>query len=223
MADPAHDAQVNILGSLNVLQCCARQGVERLIFASTCAVYAKPLRLPMDEDHPTRPESVYGASKLSVESFVRLYGDAYGLRHKILRYGNVFGPRQNPNGEAGVVAIFTGQMRRGERPTIFGDGNKTRDYVYVSDIVAANIAALGDAGDNETYNLARGVGVSDYEIFDAVRTAVGASVEPKYAPVRPGEAAAVSLDSSKARKALGWTPQVGLAEGIRRVAENFKG
>lgn len=223
MADPARDAQVNILGSLNVLQCCARQGVERLIFASTCAVYAKPLRLPMDEDHPTRPESVYGASKLSVESFVRLYGDAYGLRHKILRYGNVFGPRQNPAGEAGVVAIFTGQMRRGEQPTIFGDGGKTRDYVYVSDIVAANIAALGDAGDNETYNLARGVGVSDYEIFDAVRTAVGASVEPKYAPVRPGEAAAVSLDASKARKALGWTPRVGLAEGIRRVVENFKG
>ncbi len=222
MSDPTHDAQVNIIGSLNVLQACVQQGVERLIFASTCAVYGKPERLPMDETHALRPESVYGASKLSVETFIRLYADAYGLKHKIFRYGNVFGPRQNPAGEAGVVAIFTGQMCRGEQPAIFGDGSKTRDYIYISDIVAANIAALNTAGDNQTYNLARGVGVSDFEIFDAVRAAVGAAMQPKYAPVRPGEAQAVSLDASKARQTLHWQPVVDLPDGIRQVVDHYR-
>lgn len=222
MANPTHDAQVNIIGSLNVLQACIQQGVERLIFASTCAVYGKPERLPMDEAHALRPESVYGASKLSVETFIRLYADAYGLKHKIFRYGNVFGPRQNPAGEAGVVAIFTGQMCRGEQPAIFGDGSKTRDYIFISDIVAANIAALNTAGDNQTYNLARGVGVSDFEIFDAVRAAVGAAMQPKYAPVRPGEAQAVSLDASKARQALHWQPAVDLPDGIRQVVDHYR-
>lgn len=222
MANPTHDAQVNIIGSLNVLQACVQQGVERLIFASTCAVYGKPERLPMDETHALRPESVYGASKLSVETFIRLYADAYGLKHKIFRYGNVFGPRQNPAGEAGVVAIFTGQMCRGEQPAIFGDGTKTRDYIFISDIVAANIAAMNAAGDNQTYNLARGVGVSDFEIFDAVRAAVGAAMQPKYAPVRPGEAQAVSLDASKARQALHWQPAVDLPDGIRQVVDHYR-
>ena len=222
MANPTNDAQVNIIGSLNVLQSCVQQGVERLIFASTCAVYGKPERLPMDEAHALRPESVYGASKLSVETFIRLYADAYGLKHKIFRYGNVFGPRQNPAGEAGVVAIFTGQMCRGEQPAIFGDGTKTRDYIFISDIVAANIAALNAHGDNQTYNLARGVGVSDFEIFDAVRAAVGAAMQPKYAPVRPGEAQAVSLDASKARQALYWHPAVDLPDGIRQVVDHYR-
>lgn len=222
MANPTNDAQVNIIGSLNVLQACVQQGVERLIFASTCAVYGKPERLPMDETHALRPESVYGASKLSVETFIRLYADAYGLKHKIFRYGNVFGPRQNPAGEAGVVAIFTGQMCRGEQPAIFGDGTKTRDYIFISDIVAANIAALNAHGDNQTYNLARGVGVSDFEIFDAVRAAVGSALQPKYAPVRPGEAQAVSLDASKARQALHWQPAVDLPDGIRQVVDHYR-
>lgn len=222
MANPTHDAQVNIIGSLNVLQACVQQGVERLIFASTCAVYGKPEHLPMDEAHTLRPESVYGASKLSVETFIRLYTDAYGLKHKIFRYGNVFGPRQNPAGEAGVVAIFTGQMCRGEQPAIFGDGTKTRDYIFISDIVAANIAALNAHGDDQTYNLARGVGVSDFEIFDAVRAAVGAALQPKYAPVRPGEAQAASLDASKARQALHWQPAVDLPDGIRQVVDHYR-
>ena len=222
MKDPVNDAQINVIGSLNVLQCCADYNVTRLIFASTCAVYAKPQRLPMPEDHPQRPESVYGASKLSVENFVRLYSDTHGVKHKIFRYGNVYGPRQNPHGESGVVAIFTGQLSRGERPTIFGDGTKTRDYVYVEDIAAANIAAMDPVGDNETYNLARGVGVSDYEIFDAVRKAVGSSIQPAYAPVRPGEAAAVSIDPAKARRTFGWHPKTPLQDGIAQVVAHYR-
>ncbi len=222
MSDPAHDARINILGSLNVLQACVANGVRRIIFPSTCAVYATPQRLPMPEDHPQRPESIYGASKLSVETFIRLYTDTYGIRHKIFRYGNVYGPRQNPGGEAGVVGIFTGQLSRGEQPTIFGDGTKTRDYIYVQDIVAANIAALTNNGDDETYNLAYGVGISDYEIFDAVRSATGSDMQPTYAPVRPGEADAISIDPSKAQQAFEWQPQVPLADGIAQVVAHYR-
>ncbi|MXY47183.1 MAG: NAD-dependent epimerase/dehydratase family protein [Chloroflexi bacterium] len=222
MYDPTHDAQVNIIGSLNVLQAAVKHGTERIIFPSTSAVYAKPNHLPMDETHPLSPESVYGVSKLSVENFIRLYTDTYGIRHKIFRYGNVFGPRQNPHGEAGVVAIFTGQFMRGEQPTIFGDGGKTRDYIFVKDIVAANTAALDATGDNETYNIAWGIGVSDFEIFDAVRAASESHVQPNYAPVRPGEAEHVRLDSSKAQAALFWRPQVSLYDGILQVIKHYR-
>ena len=222
MYDPTHDAQVNIIGSLNVLQAAVKHDVERIIFASTSAVYAKPNHLPMDETHPLSPESVYGVSKLSVENFIRLYTDAYGIKHKIFRYGNVFGPRQNPHGEAGVVAIFTGQFLRGEQPTIFGDGTKTRDYVFVSDVVSASIAAMSDAGDNNTYNIARGIGVSDYEMFDTVAAAADSSMQPKYAPVRPGEPEHVSLDPAKAQEVLSWQPRVSLPDGIAQVVEHHR-
>ena len=222
MYDPTRDAQVNIIGSLNVLQAAVKHEVERFIFASTSAVYSKPQRLPMKESHPMMPESVYGVSKLSVESFIRLYSDTYGIKHKIFRYGNVFGPRQNPHGEAGVVAIFTGQFLRGEQPTIFGDGTKTRDYVFVSDVVAASVAAMGGAGDNDTYNIARGIGVSDYEMFDTVAAVADSSMQPKYAPVRPGEAEHVSLDPTKAHEILSWRPRVSLTEGIAQVVEHYR-
>ena len=222
MYDPTRDAQVNIIGSLNVLQAAVKHDVERFIFASTSVVYAKPSRLPMDEAHPLSPESVYGVSKLSVENFIRLYSDTYGIRHKIFRYGNVFGPRQNPHGEAGVVAIFAGQFLRGEQPTIFGDGTKTRDYVFVSDVVAASIAAMDEAGDNDTYNIARGIGVSDYEMFDAVAAAADSSMQPRYAPVRPGEPQHLSLDPTKAHEILAWRPSVSLSEGIAQVVEHYR-
>ena len=222
MYDPTRDAKVNIIGSLNLLQAAVKHDVERFIFASTSAVYSKPQQLPMSESHPMMPESVYGVSKLSVENFIRLYSATYGIKHKIFRYGNVFGPRQNPHGEAGVVAIFAGQFLRGEQPTIFGDGTKTRDYVFVSDVVSASIAALGDAGDNGTYNIARGIGVSDYEMFDTIAAAADSSMQPKYAPVRPGEAEHVSLDPTKAHEILSWHPRVSLSEGIAQVIEHCR-
>ena len=222
MFDPARDAEVNIIGSLNVLECAVKHDVERFIFPSTSVVYAKPGQLPMNESHATMPESVYGVSKLSVEKFIQLYGNTYGIKYKIFRYGNVFGPRQNPHGEAGVVAIFTGQFARGEQPTIFGDGSKTRDYIFVSDIVAANVTALGAVGDNDTYNLARGIGVSDFEIFDAVRGAADSGMEPLYAPVRPGEPHHISLDPAKAMQALSWQPRVSLYEGVLQVVEHHR-
>ena len=224
MADPSHDARVNVVGSVGVLQLSAQYGVRKLIFASTCAVYSEPRYLPMDESHPTGPQSAYGTSKLAVESYLKFFSDARGLRYTTFRYGNVYGPRQNPHGEAGVVAIFARQILAGVQPTIFGDGSKTRDYVFVDDIVHANLSALGNAGDGEVFNLARGEEVSDFEVFDAVRKATGvSSMEPAYAEKRPGEAQRVGLSCAKARERLGWTPRVGLNEGAPAAVEYLMG
>jgi UDP-glucose 4-epimerase len=219
MTEPSKDAGINIIGSINLLQSCVKYGATRLIFASTCAVYSEPRHVPMEEAHPTHPQSAYGMAKYAVEGYIRFYSDVYGLRYKIFRYGNVFGPRQNPSAEAGVVAIFTGQLLAGTQPTIFGDGTKTRDYVSVKDVVAANLLAMGDVGDGEVFNIARGVEVSDFEIFDAVRTATQVGIEPAYADKRPGEVDRVALDCSKVEKRLGWLPAVQLDEGVQRVVE----
>ena len=222
MADPLYDATVNALGTINLLQLSVQHGVTRFIFASTCAVYSEPRYMPMDESHPIGPQSAYGASKHTAENYIRLYADVHGLRYKIFRYGNVYGPRQNPGGEAGVVAIFAGELISGAQPTIFGDGTKTRDYVFVQDIVAANLKAMGEGGDNEVLNLSWGREVSDFQIFEAVRMATGASTSPRYAPKRPGEAYRVSLDSSRAAKALGWRPTVRLEEGVQRSVSYYR-
>lgn len=217
MEDPAADAAINVVGSVNLLSLAVRYTVARFIFASTSAVYSEPAYLPMDESHPVGPRSAYGASKYSAENFVIFFADVHGLRYKIFRYGNVYGPRQDPKGESGVVAIFAGQLLDGTQPTIFGDGKKTRDYVFVQDIVNANLMAIGEQGDNETYNLSRGIAVSDIEIFDAVRAATGVRTEPQYAARRPGEADSVCLDISKAQRLLGWAPNVPLDEGIAQA------
>lgn len=222
MSDPTHDASVNVLGSINVLQQCVDHGVGRIVFSSTCAVYSEPETIPMSEKHPVRPQSAYGMAKHAVEDYMRYYSDVYGIRYKVFRYGNVFGPRQSPSGEAGVVAIFTGQLLTGVTPTIFGDGTKTRDYVYVGDVVSANLVAMGDVGDNDVYNLAGGAEVTDFEIFDAVRTATGVHVEPMYADKRPGEADRVSLDCAKARRVFKWSQSVGLDEGVGYVVEHYR-
>jgi UDP-glucose 4-epimerase len=222
MADPSYDAQVNIVGSINLLRLCVEFGVKKVLFASTCAAYAPPEYIPMREDHPKRPESAYGLAKHTVENYIRFFHETQGLNYKIFRYGNVYGPRQNPGGEAGVVAIFTGQMLGGTQPTIFGDGKKTRDYIYVGDVVRANMLGMADEGDNDVYNVAGGKEVTDFEIFDAVREATGVVVEPRYAERRPGEASRVSLDCSKVSKVLRWTPTVQLQDGIREVVAHYR-
>ena len=222
MAAPAFDANANLLGSINTLQSCVEHGVERVVFSSTAAVYSEPLYLPVREDHPKRPQSAYGVAKLAAESYIRFYADEYGLRYKILRYGNVYGPRQDPHGEAGVVAIFANQMLEGTQPAIFGDGSKTRDYVYVDDVASANLLAMSSRGDNDVYNIARGIETTDYEIFDAVRAATGANVDPAYRNKRPGEADRIALDNAKASRVLGWTPKMGLTEGVTLEVEHIR-
>jgi UDP-glucose 4-epimerase len=215
--EPDFDASVNILGSLNVLECARRFGARKLVFASTGgAVYGESRRLPVDESHQIAPLSPYGVSKFAFEQYLAAYHRLHGLSYTVLRYPNVYGPRQNPNGEAGVVAIFAGQLLRGETPTIFGDGEKTRDYVHVSDVVEANrLALVEDRG--EVFNLGWGEEVSDRAIFEAVSRAVGVSVAPLWSDARPGEVQRICLDSSRIRERLGWTPKVRLEEGVLDV------
>jgi UDP-glucose 4-epimerase len=220
--EPIFDAQENILGSLNVILNCTRFGVKRIIYASSGgAIYGEPQYLPVDEIHPINPLSQYGISKHTVEHYLYLYGLQYRLNYVVLRYPNVYGPRQNPDGEAGVVAIFAGQMLRGEEPTIFGSGDKTRDYTHVSDVVAANLLAM-ERGNNAIYNIGTGVETSDREMFDTLAKVLGYSGNPIYAPVRTGEIYRICLDATKAQKELGWQARLSLEEGLVQTVSYYQ-
>jgi UDP-glucose 4-epimerase len=222
MGKPILYAEVNVIGSLNLLELSRKYSVERFIYASTGgALYGEPEYLPADESHPINPLDPYGASKHFVEHYLYLYGVNYGLRYTILRYPNVYGPRQDPYGEAGVVAIFTGQMLNGEEPVINGSGEQERDFVYVGDIVEANIEAM-ERGDDQIYNLGWGVGTSINETFTRLKEITGYEREAIYGPPKLGEVFKICLDASKARRELGWAPQVGLDEGLRRTVEYFR-
>ena len=225
MEEPSFDASVNTVGSLNLLELSLAYGVRRFVYISSGgAVYGEPQRLPVDERHQIRPLSAYGVSKYSVEQYLDLLGGASGLDYTILRYANVYGPRQDPRGEAGVVAIFSRQMLAGERPTIFGDGTKTRDYVHVDDIVRANLLAMAQKrAVGRVYNLGLGNEVSDRQIFELVRSSVGVTMEPILAAKRPGEIDRICLDPSRAKAELGWEPSVRLEEGIDRTVEFHRG
>jgi UDP-glucose 4-epimerase len=219
---PEFDAQVNILGSLHLLQAAVATGARKVIYASTGgALYGEGKTLPADEDHPINPESPYGASKHTVEHYLYLYRLAHGLDYTVLRYPNVYGPRQNPHGEAGVNAIFIGLLCDGKRPTIFGDGEQVRDYLYVGDVVDANVLAL-DAGGGEIVNLGWGKGVSVNDIFHALARLLSYGDQPIYAERRAGEVQRIYLDATRARKVLGWTPKVDFEEGLRRTVEWYR-
>ena len=222
MANPSFDALVNVVGSVNVFELSVRHGCERMVFASTAAVYSEPVHLPMSESHPVRAQSAYGTSKLAAEGYLQFYGDVYGTRYVVFRYANVYGPRQDPKGEAGVVAIFAKRILEGQRPTIYGDGTKTRDYVFVSDVVSANLAAMESVNHSDVMNLGRGIQVTDYEIFDLVRRAAGSDIQPVYADKRPGEADRVSLAAARAADLLKWRPAVAPEEGIQRTVDYFR-
>ena len=222
VADPGYDARNNIIGSLNLIQSAIETGVGKFIYASTGgAVYGEPKELPVDETHSINPISQYGISKHTVEHYLYLYNRLDGLRYTVLRYANVYGPRQNPHGEAGVNAIFAGMMLRGETPTIFGDGTKTRDYVYVGDVVQANVLAL-TAGDGEMMNIGTGVQTTDQEVYDAVAAAVGFDKPALLGEERKGEIRHIALDASKAKRILGWEPTIAFREGVRRNVEYVK-
>ncbi len=221
--EPIFDAECNIFGSIHLLELAVAYKVQRFIYASTGgAIYGEPKVLPASEETLVLPITPYGISKHTVEHYLSLYSILYGLPYVVLRYGNVYGPRQSSQGEAGVVAIFCEQMLQGNTPTIYGDGSKTRDYVEVSDVVRANVNALS-LGEGEIFNVSSGIRTTDYGIFTAVREALHIpSFEPRYAPKRPGEVDHIGLDVSKARARLAWQPQVELREGVKRTAEWFK-
>jgi len=221
--EPAFDASVNVIGALNVLESARHNGVQKILFASTGgAVYGEPEHVPVEESHPIAPMSPYGLTKFTFEQYLGLYRRLYGMAYVALRYPNVYGPRQDPHGEAGVVAIFTRQMLAGEQPTIFGDGSKSRDYVHVSDVAAATRLLVGSGDEGSVFNLGFGLEVSDRMIFDAVRDALGLTIEPRFGDVRPGEVSRIALDASRIREARGWRPTLGYREGIARTVEWYK-
>jgi UDP-glucose 4-epimerase len=220
--DPLFDAENNILGSLNLISLSAKLGLEKFVYISTGgAVYGEPTYLPVDEDHPVNPECQYGISKHTVEHYLYLYGLNGGLKSIILRYPNVYGPRQNPNGEAGVVAIFIGKMMEGESPVIFGDGRQCRDYVYVDDIVDANLRAMHSECTG-IYNLGSGVGTSVNEIYGKLKEFLGFKGEHKPAPPRSGEIFKIYLKSVKASVDLGWSAETSLENGLKRTIKWFE-
>lgn len=223
VSDPVYDASINISGALNILLNAVRVGSQRIIFASTGgAVYGEPQYLPVGEDHPIAPESPYGLTKFTFEHYMRIWSHLHPITPVVLRYANIYGPRQTAHGEAGVVAIFTGLLLANKPCKIFGDGSMSRDYVFVGDVVDANRAAL-TRGDNDIVNIGTGVETSTREVFDAVYAAVGTGpAEPEMLPERPGEVHHIRLDASRAKDVLGWEPKVDFREGVRRTVEWHK-
>jgi len=219
VTDPVWDARVNILGTIGLLQACTRHGVRKVVYASTGgALYGEGHQLPATEAHPVNPESPYGASKHTVEHYLYLWKLLHGLDYTVLRYPNVYGPRQNPHGEAGVNAIFIGLMLQGKRPHIFGDGTAVRDYLFVSDVVDANVTAL-ETGSGEMLNLGTGIGTSVNDIVRELKLILGFSEDAIYDAARPGEVQRIYLDASRAKRVLGWSPQVEFSDGLRRTVE----
>jgi len=223
VADPALDVSINLLGSLNVLECARTADVRRFVYASTGgAVYGEPLELPCREDHPARPISPYGASKHAFEHYLEMYFTLYGLPYSILRYANVYGPRQDPLGEAGVVAIFAARMLAGADIVINGDGDQTRDFVFVEDVAKANLLATNLGRACGLFNIGTGEGTSIKQLFDTLQRETGYRLSPAYGPAKPGETRHIFLDCSHASKALGWAPAVDLEEGLRRTLESLR-
>src|SRR5579884_3966845 len=219
--NPQLDARVNVLGLLNVLTNCTRVGVRKIIFASSGATYGTPARLPIDEEVPQRPESPYGITKMVTEYYLRYWQEANGLAYTALRYGNVYGPRQDPNGEAGVIAIFAKRFLKHEPVRIDWDGEQQKDYVYVEDVAHANLLAI-DHGDNDIFSVATGHGTSVNEIYRILVQITHYEPEIVRAPKRPGDIYLAHFDCSKAARILGWQPEVSIEQGIERTVDFFR-
>jgi UDP-glucose 4-epimerase len=218
VSDPRRDCEINVQGTLNVLEAAQRHGTH-FVFASTGgALYGNDAPLPTPESQIPAPLSPYGASKWAAEAYVVTWAQGNGGPHSVCRLGNVYGPRQNPDGEAGVVAIFSYQLWRGETPTMFGFGRPTRDYVHVGDVVQALLAASGKRG---VFNVATGRETAVRQVFDVLQSAAGTNLDPKLAPLRPGELERSCLDPERAVRELGWQPEIELAAGLRSTYCDF--
>ena len=222
VVDPAFDASVNVHGTINLLRAAHASDVPRFVNTSTGgAIYGENKIIPAPEDHPVAPEAPYGQSKLCAEGYCDLFARLHGLSTISLRYGNVYGPRQDPLGEAGVIAIFCGRLLEGSNPTVYGDGLQTRDYIYVSDVVDANLkAAESDA--RGPFNIGRGEETTVLELVEALRPHGDAPFEPEHAPKRPGEIQRSCLDPTRAREELGWEAKVGLEEGFELTLASLR-
>jgi UDP-glucose 4-epimerase len=223
VADPTFDARVNILGFINLLEAAKNAGVKKVTFASSGgAVYGEQEVFPASEDHVTRPASPYGVSKRAGELYLSYYHQAFGLPYIALRYANVYGPRQSAKGEAGVVAIFLSMLLEGKTPVITGDGRQTRDYVFVDDVVAANVAAL-DAPFVGEINIGTGVETDVVTIFQHLRQAIGSAIDAQHGPAKPGEQRRSVIDARRAAEVLSWRATVPLAEGLKRTSVWYRG
>ena len=223
-ADPAFDARVNVEGTINVLEAARRSEVRRLVNTSTGgAIYGEGKILPAPEDHPVAPESPYGQSKFAAEGYCELFHRLHGMSTVSLRYGNVYGPRQDPLGEAGVIAIYCGKIQAGGGPPIiFGDGLQTRDYVFVGDVVDANLR-VAESNAGGAFNIGTGNEVTVLDIVEVLRTHAQNGFEPEHAPERPGEVRHIALDCTRAQAELGWESRVDLSEGLERTLASLSG
>ena len=222
VADPTFDATTNILGTINLLQNCVKTGVKKFMFASTGgAVYGEQNYFPADEKHDCSPLSPYGISKLSVEKYLFFYKAEYNLNYTITRYANIYGPRQNPFGEAGVIAIFATKLLKGEQPIINGNGLQTRDYVFVGDVVKANLTALNDT-DCDIFNIGTGVETNVNEIYSELNKIIGKGQEEKHGPAAKGEQLRSVITSDKIFRKFNWRPSTKLSDGLIQTVQFFK-
>ena len=222
VADPTFDANTNILGTINLLQNCAKYGVSKFIFSSTGgAVYGEQEYFPADEKHHTSPLSPYGISKLAVEKYLFFYNKQYGLNYSVLRYANIYGPRQNPFGEAGVIAIFTSKLLAGEQPIINGDGTQTRDYVFVKDVVKANVKVLEDKN-SDILNVGTGIETNVNEIFNTLNRIINNGQIEKHGPAAPGEQLRSVITSNKFYNKFNWRPSIKLEDGLKETVKFFE-
>jgi UDP-glucose 4-epimerase len=223
VADPTRDCEVNVLGTLNVLEAASRHGAPVVFTSTGGALYGNDAPIPTTEDRLPVPISPYGASKWAAEAYVNTWREASGIPHTVCRLGNVYGPRQNPHGEAGVVAIFSRYLWSGQAPTLYGFGKPTRDYVHAADVARALLAAAGHGG---TFNVSTGVESDVQRVFDELQAAAGTSLEPQLAPLRAGELERSCVDSSRAREQLGWQAEIAVADGLgetyRAMVQSFE-
>jgi UDP-glucose 4-epimerase len=218
--DPLFDAQNNILGTINVLEMAKKYGVEKIIYASSAAVYGEPDYLPVDEEHPIKAMSPYGITKHTPEHYIKMYNELYDLKYTIFRYSNVYGPRQDPKGEGGVVSIFVDKMLAEERPVIFGDGEQTRDFIHVYDIVKTNLLAL-EKGDNILINVSTESRDSVNDLVNYLNEILPYSLEAINEEARKGDILHSSLANGKAKELLGWAPDYDLREGLKQTVEYY--
>jgi UDP-glucose 4-epimerase len=219
--DPALDAEINVGGTINVLEAARRTGARVVNSSTGGAIYGEGRTIPAPEDHPVAPEAPYGQSKFAAEGYCELFRRLHGVSAVSLRYGNVYGPRQDPLGEAGVIAIFCGKLLDGGQPKVFGDGLQTRDYVFVGDVVRANLAAA-DCDAHGAINIGTGVESSVLDLIEALTPQADGAFEPEMAPERPGEVRHIALDASRAREELGWSAETGLADGLAVTLDSLR-
>jgi UDP-glucose 4-epimerase len=223
VADPQFDASVNVIGSVRLADAARRAGVRKIVHTSSGgSIYGTPPSYPTSEDVPTDPASPYAAGKVAGEIYLNTFHHLYGLECSHIAPANVYGPRQDPHGEAGVVAIFAQALLSGKPTKVFGDGSNTRDYVFVDDVVDAFVRASGPVGGGQRFNVGTGLETSDRQLHSAVAAAVGAPDDPEFHPPRLGDLRRSCLDIGLAERVLGWRPQVALDEGVRRTVEYFR-